>query len=405
MLLSVLVLANTDNGIIPLHPSSQNKIDSLVTQAIDNHVMPGCQIVALHHGKVVFDKCYGYLDYAHQQAVTDSTMYDVASVTKAAATTLAIMKLYEEGLVKLEDTIGEYLPYMKGTDKEHISIVELLTHTSGLPAYIPFHNRIANNNNYISNCISENYKIKVANGCYLRNDYQDSIRYRIAHCSVRAKQYVYSDINFFILKEIAEKITGIPLAYYLQEHFYHPMRLTHTCFNPLENGFNKSDIAPTELDTTFRHQVVQGYVHDQFASLMGGNAGNAGLFSTAKEMACLFQMLMNGGTYQGKRYFSEKTVELFTTTFPIHGCNRRALGFDTPHFAEQLGVFPSVASNKTYGHQGFTGTVVWCDPEHDILYVFFCNRVHPYTTPNKLVQSQLRTRVQQAIYDGLGITE
>lgn len=405
MLLSVLVQANTDNGINPLGRSSQDKIDSLVYKAMDGHVMPGCQIVALHQGKTIFDKCYGYLDYGQHQAVTDTTLYDLASVTKAAATTLAIMKLYEEGKVKLEDTVGAFLPYMMGTGKEHITVVELLTHTSGMPAYIFFHNRIANDSNYISFSISEKYKVKIADSCYLRNDYRDSIRNRIAHCTQREKQYIYSDLNFFILKEIAEKIIGIPLECYLQEHFYHPMGLTHTCFNPLEKNFTKTDIAPTEVDTTFRHQVVQGYVHDQFASLMGGNAGNAGLFSTAKEVACIFQMLMNGGTYQGKRYFSEKTVALFTKTCPIHGCNRRALGFDTPHFAEQLGVFPSVASNRTYGHQGFTGTVVWCDPEHELVYVFLCNRVHPGTTPNRLVQSQLRTTVQQAIYDGLGITK
>lgn len=396
-------MANTDNNVYKLPQKTVRTIDSLMNQGLRTEVFPGGQVVVLHHGEIVFDKCYGYQTYQPLLPVTDSTLYDMASVTKAAATTLAVMKLYDEGKIKLYDTIGAYLPYLRGTDKSRIFLVELLTHTSGMPAFIPFYKKIANNEAYIQDQIARNFYIQIADHCYLRNDYQDSVRYQIAHCKSGAKKYVYSDLNFFFLKEMVEQITGIPMDQYLQENFYQPMGLRHTCFNPLRNGFSKNDVAPTERDTLFRHQVVEGYVHDQTAALFDGNAGNAGLFSTAREIAAIFQMLIDGGIYQGQRFLSEKTVKFFTKTFSIHGCNRRALGFDTPCFEKPNGVLPSMASNKTYGHQGFTGNVVWCDPDRELVYVFVSNRVHPYSEPNKLVKSKIRLTVHEAVYRGLSI--
>ena len=403
LLLSVLVSASTDNGIGKLPRTAVRAIDSLINRGISTEVFPGCQIVVLHKGEMVFNKCYGYQTYKKQLPVTDSTLYDMASVTKAAATTLAVMKLYDEGRIKLYDTIGSYLPYLRGTDKGKLFLIELLTHTSGMPAYIPFYKKIANNKAYIQDQQARGFNVQIADHCYLRTDYQDSVRYQIAHCKLGTKKYIYSDLNFFFLKEMVEHITGMALDQYLQENFYQPMGLKFTCFNPLRHGFNKKDIAPTELDTMFRHQVVEGYVHDQTAALFDGNAGNAGLFSTASEIAAIFQMLMNGGIYQEHRYLSEKTVKFFTKTYPIHGCKRRALGFDTPCFEKNNGVLPTVACNKTYGHQGFTGNVVWCDPERQLVYVFISNRVYPYSEPNKLVKSKIRLTVHEAVYRGLSI--
>ena len=403
LLLSVLVTANTDNNVNKLPKKTVRTIDSLINRGIKTEVFPGCQVVVLHHGELVFDQCYGYQTYRKQLPVTDSTLYDMASVTKAAATTLAVMKLYDEGKIKLYDTIGAYLPYLRGTNKSQIFIIELLTHTSGMPAFIPFYKKICNKDCYIVPYPSEQFSVQIADSCYLRNDYQDSVRYQIAHCKLGAKKYVYSDLNFFFLKEMVEYVSGMPMDEYLQYNFYQPMGLKYTCFNPLRHGFSKSDIAPTEFDTLFRHQVVEGYVHDQTAALFDGNAGNAGLFSTAREIAAIFQMLMDGGIYQGQRLLSEKTVKFFTKTFPIHGCQRRALGFDTPCFEKANGVLPSMACNKTYGHQGFTGNVVWCDPERELVYVFISNRVHPFSEPNKLVKSKIRLTVHEAVYRGLSI--
>lgn len=401
MLLSVLVFANTDNGINKLPERAEKTIDSLINNGLKNQVFPGCQVVVLKEGEVIFDKCYGYQTYYQRIPITDSTMYDMASVTKSAATTLAVMKLYDEGKIKLDNTIGQFLPYLRGTDKSQIPLIELLTHTSGMPAFIPFYKKIANDDRYISTTYSEQFSVQIADSCYLRTDFQDSVRYKIATCKLGQKKYVYSDLNFFLLKEMVEYITGIPLDQYLNQKFYQPMKLRHTCFNPLKCGFGKADVAPTELDTFFRHQLVEGYVHDQTAALFDGNAGNAGLFSTAYEIALIFQMLMDGGVYEGQRYLSEQTVNFFTQTYPIHDCSRRALGFDTPCYAQYNGVLPKVASNKTFGHQGFTGNVVWCDPDEHLIYVFVSNRVYPYTEPNKLVKSQIRLTVHDAVYQAL----
>ena len=188
---------------------------------------------------------------------------------------------------------------------------------------------------------------------------------------------------------------------FLMRHFYEPMGLNHTCFMPLSNGFTKAEIAPTEKDETFRKQVVQGYVHDQTAALFNGNAGDAGLFTTAEDLANIYQMLLNGGVYKGNRYFSEETVKTFISAHEMHGCSVRGLGFHTPKHPGSSSIVPTKASRKTFGHQGFTGTVVWCDPDNRLIYVFLSNRVYPNCYPNKLSQSGIRLKAHEMIYQGM----
>ncbi|MBQ4432851.1 MAG: serine hydrolase, partial [Bacteroidales bacterium] len=249
---------------------------------------------------------------------------------------------------------------------------------------------------------SEKYSVKVAENVFLRNDFPDLARKRIATAKLGSKKYVYSDLNFILLKDIVEKITGEGMDEYLTEHFYFPMGLRRTGFNPRE-FIEDANIAPTEDDHYFRNQVLQGYVHDQSAAIFGGVSGNAGLFSTAQEVSVLLSMLMNGGKYEGVSYLSEETVRFFEATYPLHGCKRRGLGFDTPSFAEKNPVLPSMAGSRTFGHQGFTGTVFWCDPDNDLIYIFLSNRVYPNAEPNNLSKSRLRLTVHEEIYKGLGI--
>ena len=377
------------------------ELDELLTQGIENQVYPGCVVLALKDGQPVYHKAFGYYTYDHQNKVSTKTMYDVASITKTAATTLAVMKLYDEGKIKLHNHIGEYLPYLHGTNKAHITLAELLTHTSGLPAFIPFYKDIQNDENFLRRYKSPNYSIKVADNLYLRNDYPDTMRYTIAHCKLGHHQYMYSDLNMVLLKDMVEAITGQSMDSFLMEHFYAPMDLGHTCFNPLDKGFTKAEIAPTEKDETFRKQVVQGYVHDQTAALFHGNAGDAGLFTTAEELANIYQMLLDGGVFKGKRYFTEETVKLFTTTYPIHGCDVRSLGFYTPKHPGSSSIVPDNAGKRIFGHQGFTGTVVWCDPDNRLIYVFLSNRVYPTCYPNKLSQSGIRLKAHEMIYQGI----
>jgi CubicO group peptidase (beta-lactamase class C family) len=329
-------------------------------------------------------------------------MYDIASLTKVAATTLAVMKLHDNHEIQLTDKIGKYLPYLSGTDKANLTLEELLTHTSGMPAFIPFYKSIQGNEKYLQNYKSDNYSIQVADNLYLRNDYPDTIRYKVAHCKLKEKKYEYSDLNFLLLKDMVENVTMLPIEQFLNETFYQPMGLSHTSFKPLQNGFHKKEIAPTEKDETFRKQLVQGYVHDQTSALMNGNAGNAGLFSTAEEIGALFLMLQNGGVYEGTRYLSETTVAEFTKMHHLHNCQVRGLGFHTPKASGESSIVPAGASNRTFGHQGFTGTVVWCDPKEELIFVFLSNRVCPDAEPNKLAKSGIRLKAHELIYKGIG---
>lgn len=382
-----------------------HRIDSMVNGCIAQRILPGCQILALRADTVVFSKNYGYLTYDSLALVNDATVYDVASMTKPLATTLAVMKLYDEHRLQLTDKLGQYLPYTAGTAVADLSLVELLTHTSGLSAFVPFYREISGKNLWdttvLSTVKSDRFPVQVAEGIFLRADYPDIIRQKIASCSLGPKKYVYSDLGFFLLKEVVESVVERPMEEFVAEQFYQPMGLSHTGFHPLD-FVSDSNIAPTENDRFFRKQVLKGYVHDQTAALFGGNGGNAGLFSTASEVSALLTMLMHGGSYKGHTYLSEKTVRQFVATYPMHGCQRRGLGFDTPSFPAPNPVLPSQASGRTYGHQGFTGTVFWCDPDAGLIYVFLSNRVYPDAEPNRLSQSRLRLLVHEEIYKALG---
>jgi beta-glucosidase-like glycosyl hydrolase/CubicO group peptidase (beta-lactamase class C family) len=389
-------------------PQSSNLIiDSMVNRAINQQVIPGCQIVAAQNGRLLFAKSYGHLTYdtLRPQPATLQTLYDVASVTKAAATTLAIMKLYDDARFKLTDSIGNYLPFLTGSNKYDITVAELLTHTSGLKAFIPFYQEIAPkegwNRKTLSEKQSEEFPTEVAANVYLHKGYDSLLLHRIAQSPLGHKHYVYSDLNFVLLKEMVENLSDMPLDRYLDSFFYKPMGLIDCGFNPLTHHIDKQKIAPTEIDNTFRKQTLQGYVHDQTAALFGGVSGNAGLFCSANDLAQIFQMLLNGGFYNGKRYLSEETVKLFTTTYPLHHCKRRTLGYDTPNFEKKSEALPAKASRHTFGHQGFTGTVAWCDPTHNLVYIFLSNRIYPNVEPNKLVKSGLRTKVMEVILDSL----
>ena len=394
--------ASDDLREFSLLPASvTSRLDQMLQDGVRDKVYPSCVVMALQDGVPVYQKAFGNLTYDSLHPVNLQTMYDVASLTKPSATSLAVMKLYDEHRIELSDPIGKYLPYLKGTDKASITLAELLTHTSGMPAFIPFYKSIQGKSQYFRHTASPEFSVKVADSLYLLTQYPDSIRYKVAHCKLGAKKYEYSDLNFLLLKDMVEVLTERPIEAFLDEKFYGPMGLTHTCFNPLDKGFTKNNIAPTENDTEFRRQVVQGYVHDQTAALMNGNAGNAGLFTTAAELAAIYQMLLDGGVYQGNRYISEETVRLFTTAYVQHGCVVRGLGFHTPKNGGTSSIVPEAAHKSTFGHQGFTGIVVWCDPVAKLTFVFLSNRVYPSCYPNKLSQSRIRLKSHELIYEGV----
>ncbi|MBQ3734762.1 MAG: serine hydrolase [Bacteroidales bacterium] len=399
---SGILMSKSVENFSALPDDITQSLDKMLQDGIQNRIYPGCEVIALHHGQPIYHKAFGYLDYSRQEKVTPQTMYDVASLTKVAATTLAVMKLYDNGEIHLTDKIGKYLPYLAGTDKANLTLEELLTHTSGMPAFIPFYKSIQGNEKYLRTSKSDNFSIQVADNLYLRNDYPDTIRYKVAHCKLKEKKYEYSDLNFLLLKDMVEIVTMLPIEQFLAETYYQSMGLSHTSFLPLKNGFSKKEIAPTEKDETFRKQLVHGYVHDQTSALMNGNAGNAGLFSTAEEIGALFLMLQNGGVYDGTRYLSESTVKEFTKMHTLHGCQLRGYGFHTPKASGQSSIVPGAASTHTFGHQGFTGTVVWCDPDEELIFVFLSNRVCPAADPNNLAKSGIRLKAHELIYKGIG---
>lgn len=412
---------------VGMNIAALHRIDFLVKQGMQAKAFPGCQVLVLKDGNTVYDKCFGYYTYNDKQKVKPTTMYDLASLTKTTATLLAVMKLYDNGSLKLTDKASRYLAFLRGTNKESITISELLFHESGLPAGLPFYELVMERkkptsfidsineathivpmgscttfqykNDWVSNVPSKNFTLQVSNGFYLNNRFHQAAMQMIANAPLLNKIYRYSDLNFILLKEIVETISGTPMDQFLNEEFYAPMRLHHIAFMPLQTH-EKKDIAPTLKRDYFRNGILQGFVQDPSAAFLGGVSGNAGLFATAKDVANVYQMLLNGGEFDGKRYLSAATCRTFTTTTSPDG--RRGLGFDKPvpsnpsHSPCYAFVPPEV-----FGHTGYTGTCCWIDPVNNLVYVFLSNRTYPFDRENTLMKMGIRTKIQKAIYKSL----
>jgi CubicO group peptidase (beta-lactamase class C family) len=383
-------------------------IDSIVDYGIEQRAYPGCQVLVAKDGYVVYNKAFGNFTYDTASApVTQATMYDIASVTKIAATTLAVMKLVDAGKVSLDDCLSTYLPYLKHTNKKKITIREALSHYAQLQAFVPFWKDAVEDevvDKGLGVCSPEDSLsyMMIADGLYVHKNYRQEIIDKITDTKLlKEKKYVYSDFGFIFLGDLVQTVSGVPLDIFMQKHFYKPMALNSTTFNPLEHGYSKMAIAPTENDRHFRFQQLQGTVHDENAALMGGVAGHAGLFSTASDLAALMQMLLNNGVYEGKRYLTDSIVDIFNTRYYVKGNNRRALGFDKPFISGGSTHVSPQASQSSFGHSGFTGTFVWVDPEYQLIYVFLSNRVYPDTKDNKLSKLNIRTDIQEQIYKAL----
>ncbi len=383
-------------------------IDSLMQQAMQMKATPGGQVLVAKDQKVIFYKAYGEHVYHDTIKVERTDLYDLASVTKIAATMPAIMQLYEEGKFRLDQTLADHLRDFRRSNKKDIPYRDILAHQAGFQPWIPFWKEMYRKNGSfkwwtIQQDSSKRYPIKIAEDMYLHRNYHKKIRKAIRKSDLRdKKEYVYSDFFFILAPWIVQNITGEHFDRYLQEEFYDPLGATSLMFNP-SKSFSPADIVPTENDFFFRNKLIHGDVHDEGAILLGGVSGHAGLFSNANDLAKLLQMFLNGGEYGGRRYLKEETLAEFTRTqFPQNN-NRRALGFDKPNL-EYRGISNNTAkdaSKASFGHAGFTGTMVWMDPEHNLLYIFLSNRVYPTRDNNRLSQLNTRTQVQQVIYSAL----
>jgi len=420
-----------------LNADTLKLIDSLVLDAIRQEAIPGCQVLVARDGVVVYHKAFGYHTYLKRQAVTLEDIYDLASITKISSTLPSIMKLRDEGRLNVDDTLGSYLPGIDTTNKSGLILKEILSHRSGLKSWIPFYlstietmnpkeslistkftvkhpirlgdaTYVNRNVKYIEGIYSREYSpdypIQVADYLYMKKEYRDTIFKKIYESDLSdAKDYVYSDLGLYLLMQVVEEMTDSSLYSYAYHNFYKHLGATTLGFLPL-NRFPVSQLVPTENDMVFRRQLLRGHVHDMGAAMVGGISGHAGLFSNANDLAKMMQMYLQKGYYGGRRYLSEETMDLFNTCNYCDEGIRRGLGFDKPDpdpDPERGSNAPDSASAESFGHYGFTGTITWADPVHGTLYVFLSNRVNPDQDNIKISEMNIRTGIQQLVYDAI----
>ena len=390
------------------NPILKYKIDSTISSAILEKAIPGCQILIAKKGQVVFKESYGYHTYDNKIKVKDSDVYDLASITKIGATVPALMKLVDEGVLCVDSTLGNYLN-LEGSNKNDLIIREVLTHQSKLLPWIPFYRQTLeqeSNSKYMqlrdtlySKLKSDIFSVNVADSLYLHFSFPDSIIQQVKDSELLdKKEYIYSDLGYYLLKEIIENITNQDLDNYLDENFYQKLGMENLCFLP-KNHLSDNRIIPTEKDYEFRSQLLKGYVHDMGAAMLGGVGGHAGLFSNANDLAKIMQMYLNKGSYAGEYYLSEDVINEFTSCQFCLLDNRRGIGFDKPALENQEGgPTCKCVSRLSFGHTGFTGTLAWADPETKIIFIFLSNRIHPDASNKKLLDLNIRTNIMELIF-------
>ncbi len=385
-----------------------HKVDSIMGLGIENKAFPGAQLLVAKNNKIIFHKSYGYHTYDNIQKVALNDIYDLASVTKIIGPLPALMKLYDEGKLDLDDPFSNYWkPWRHVKDKKNLTLREILAHQAGLKPYIIFLSDVMKNgatkNRFIKNKPKCRYENQITENLFIKNRFNKKIYRKINRSEVsNEKKYRYSGLTFLLFPELISEMTWTDYNKYLQETFYKPLGATTLGFIPKTKNFTNA-IVPTEMDTLFRKELVNGWVHDENASLLGGISGNAGLFATATDLAKIMQMYMQYGTYAGKRYFSSATVKEFTKVQYPDNKNRRGLGFDKPLLNNSelplAEAYPAPeASASSFGHSGFTGTFVWADPENELVFIFLSNRVNPTRENRNLYNLNIRPALHQVFY-------
>ncbi|MGB5370418.1 MAG: serine hydrolase [Flavobacteriaceae bacterium] len=389
--------------------SIHHRVDSIMTNAIKQHAFPGAQVLVAKNGKIIFHKAYGHHGYDSLQTTALDDLYDLASVTKIAASLPALMALVDTKKLDVDQPFSRYWERWKGKkDKENLTLREILAHQAGLVPYIVYLNNVLKKkggvkSRFVKNRIRPRFQNQAYDAIFVKNRFRNKM-YRIMDRSKVSteKKYLYSGLTFLIYPELIRQLTGQDFESYLQDRFYGPLGAVTMGFRPKLKGF-PNGIAPTEMDTLFRHSLTQGWVHDENAALLGGISGNAGLFASATDLAKLMQMYMQYGVYAGKRYFSEATVKEFIKVQYPENENRRGLVFDKPLLnngdLDFIDAYPAPeVGPASFGHSGFTGTFVWADPESKLVYIFLSNRVYPSREHRKLYTLKVREAVQQVFY-------
>ncbi|PWJ54725.1 beta-glucosidase-like glycosyl hydrolase [Dyadobacter jejuensis] len=402
------LMASSHPEKVGMSSKTLQKIESIAQDGISQKAFPGCQILVARQGKIVYNRQFGTLDYRTTDKVNDQTLYDLASLTKVTATLQAIMLLYDQKRIDLDQRASYYLPELIGTNKEKITIRNLLLHQSGLLSFYPtLWNRTKTKGGgllpeYYSSQPDSVYSLRIAPKLYAKAAIKDSVWKWVVESPLNTKRlrsgqygFLYSDLGFLTLQKVVERITKAPMDQFVNDHIYAPLGLKRLVFNPL-NQFSSDQIAPTELDHHYRNQLLQGTVHDQMAAEVGGVSGHAGLFGTAQDLAILCQMNLWKGQYGDKKIFEKETVPYFSRLYDE--AHHRGLGWDKVPSSGNSSYVSDMVSPNSFGHSGFTGTMVWMDPDEDLTFIFLSNRVYPSARNNQINTHKIRRRIQDTVY-------
>lgn len=415
---------------VDLDPAILSRIDAIAEEGVKAGAYPGCQVLVAKDGYIVYSKAFGYKDAKRREPNSIETLYDIASMTKATATVPLVMMADDEGKLRLQDRLDKHLDYLRWTNKSDVRLSQLLQHSGGMPAVIRFYEEMIDSSSYdpplisyrqragyptqidrgawarsgfsykrsmVSRDSSELYPYRLAEGLYLSPRVREMMRQEMVECSRRRDGYRYSDIDFLLLQDVLEQVSGKGLDQLFAERLATPLRLRRLCYRPLRY-FAPTEIAEGQRDDFLRRQTLRGDVDDEAAAMLGGVSGNAGLFGNAESCALIYQMLLDGGSYGGHTFIDPKTVKYYTTY--RHRPSPYALGFDRQR-GEGRGNTCEEASMSTYGHTGFTGTCFWIDPTHGVVYIFLSNRIAPTRWSRKLSTLKIRQRIQSVIYQAM----
>ena len=380
----------------------EKSIDSLINSSIKLNAFPGAQLY-IKKGNYEYKKSYGFHTYDSLTKVEDDHLFDLASITKSLAGTLAIMKMKDDYNFDIDKNLKYYLKDFNKTKQGETSIKDLLSHTSGWRPYISHQQYLVKKNGklkrkFVKKSLSKKFSNQLSRSLYIKNNYYKVIKKRIKKTELNnVGTYRYSGLFFCLIPEITKNLSGENFDKYLNDKFYSPMDISAT-FNPL-NKYSIEKIVPTEIDNNFRKELIQGTVHDETAAIMGGISANAGLFSNAEDLSVILKMILNNGIHNNKQMIDSETVELFTKNhIKNDSLNNRGLGFDKVRIVSENKVYPNKKlSNKSFGHTGFTGTIFLVDPQKDLIIVFLTNRVYPNRDEGSFYELEVRNKLFEII--------
>ena len=398
-----ILIVNISFGQTSLYNNIDFRVDSLINSSISQKAFPGAQVYIKIGEEILTNKSFGYHTYDSIVKVENNHVYDLASLTKVLSSTIALMKLYEDFDLNLNDPVSKYFPELKKSNKKNTTFNEVLSHTSGWTPYINHHYLLKRKKGKLKRSIirnkkSKRFNLKVSKNLFLKESYHKKIFKRIKKSEVNIPgEYLYSGLFFFYVPRLVEKITSQKYEDYLNGTFYQNIKNNSLGFNPSDY----SNVVPTEQDDFFRNTLVHGTVHDEAASLFGGRSGNAGLFGSAQSIGELIKILETWAFNNSNTLLKKSTITKFTEYAIPESNIRRGLGFDKPTREIEKNYPNKNLSEQSFGHTGFTGTFFWTDPKAKLSIVFLTNRVYPTRQNQKLYEKNIRSKLLDIVFENL----